>query len=160
MGHHLRPLVNCTFTLGQTSCSILRTIDPATHRDCGTREVLCIFDVSAESYCTAESKAQAFTPEDSPFEPAKPFPPDTRFLRTSLRPATSIIRASAPRMTARVTMAPMTPPTAVEMPLPFPLPLFSLDEDEEEPAADDEEEVPDAGAHTPVELPQALHQSL
>ena len=56
-----------------------------------------------------------------PGEPSLEFvagPLPDRLLRTSRRPATSMINASAPRITARVTIAPMTPPTAVEIPFP------------------------------------------
>lgn len=43
-----------------------------------------------------------------------------------------MISASAPSMTAKVTMAPITPPTAVEMPLP------PLEEEEEELLGEEE----------------------
>ena len=45
------------------------------------------------------------------------------FLLTSLNPATNIINPSTPKITARVTIAPMTPATAFDTPPPLPLPL-------------------------------------
>lgn len=60
------------------------------------------------------------------------------------------MRASTPRMTAKVTIAPITPATAFEMP-----------PDEEEVAvADEEEEVAvEVEAQIPLVFPQAVHQS-
>lgn len=79
-------------------------------------------------------------------------PPFSRFLLTNLKPATNSNKASAPRMTARVTMAPITPATGLLTPPP-PLPLLPLDEDA------GAELVEEVLAHTPVLLPQAAHQS-
>lgn len=63
-----------------------------------------------------------------------------------------MISASAPRITASVTIAPMTPATAFEIP---------PEEDEDEVA---EVEVPvevevEVEAQTPVEFPHFVHQS-
>lgn len=83
-------------------------------------------------------------------------PPANLFLLTSLKPATSMIKISAPRMTPSVTIAPMTPATAFEIPPPL--------EFEQEVVPDGElEELagpldPSAlGAQTPVLFPQRLH---
>src|SRR4051812_3657228 len=71
------------------------------------------------------------------------------FLLTSLHPVTSMTKTSAPKITANVTMAPMTPATGFEMP--------SEDDDEAvDPEAPDG--VVDAEAQLPVVTPQALHQ--
>lgn len=78
-------------------------------------------------------------------------PPASLFLLTTLMPPINRIKASTPRMTARVTIAPMTPATALEMPPP---------DDEEEAVTDGEEEVEvELEAQIPVVLPQAEHQS-
>ena len=79
-------------------------------------------------------------------------PPPTLFFRTNLNPATSIIKPSTPNITANVTIAPITPATALLIPplppLPLPLPptmgpglLSGL-------------------AQTPVEFPHASHHWL
>lgn len=70
-----------------------------------------------------------------------------RFLLTSLRPPTNMTNTSRPKTTARVTMAPMTPATALDTP-PDP---------EDEGVA-----VVAAGAlpaHVPVVFPHAWHQA-
>jgi hypothetical protein len=71
-------------------------------------------------------------------------------LLTSLQPVTSKTKPSIPKITARATMAPITPATALEMP----------PEDEV-----DDAEVPDGAEleveeHPVLELPQALHQDV
>ena len=75
------------------------------------------------------------------------------FLLTNLNPPRSKIAPSIARITARVTIAPMTPATAFEIPDPEP-------EDFEEPLLDEEPSSPlrYAEEQTPVELPQAVHQ--
>jgi len=75
----------------------------------------------------------------------------------------SMINSSIPRMTANVTMAPITPATAFEIPPPL---EEVLDEDPDEDPEDPlplelplPEDASKLGAQTPVLLPQALHQS-
>lgn len=77
-------------------------------------------------------------------------------LLTNLNPASNITNPSTPRTTASVTIAPMTPATGLLTPPPPPpplvlpaLPLFPPEEGD----------VSVEGAHTPVVLPHALHQS-
>ena len=78
-------------------------------------------------------------------------PPANLFLLTSLKPATSMIRISAPRMTASVTIAPITPATAFEILLPL---VVLGDEPEELVGPLDPSTL---GAQTPVLFPQRLH---
>jgi len=82
-----------------------------------------------------------------------PCPPRV-FLLTSLNPPTNMINASNPRITAKVTTAPITPPTAVE--IPWLLPEFELEE--EDPDELLELELAYA-AQVPVTFPQVLHHS-
>jgi hypothetical protein len=78
--------------------------------------------------------------------------PVNLLLFTTLKPATSIMRASVARMTVSVTIAPMTPATAFEIP---------PEEDEEAVAKADVPVEVEAvvEAQTPVEFPHLLHQS-
>ena len=72
----------------------------------------------------------------------------TALLPTNRNPPTSMIKASTPKITASVTMAPMTPATARDIP--------PADEPEGEFAAGDpEEEEEDEVAQTPVLFPHA-----
>ena len=92
---------------------------------------------------------QALAAGDADWEVACPAP--NRFFETNLKPPASIIKPSIPRTTARVTMAPITPATARDMP--------PDDEDniEEVAEGEDPEDVDVAvDAHTPVVFPQAL----
>lgn len=58
------------------------------------------------------------------------------FFDTILNPPKPKIKASKPKTTARVTMAPMTPLTAGLSPFPFPFPFPLESESEEEEAAE------------------------
>lgn len=80
-------------------------------------------------------------------------PPANLFLLTSLKPATSMIRISAPRMTASVTIAPMTPATAFEIPPPLEFELGGVPDEELAGPLDPIT----LGEQTPVLFPQRLH---
>ena len=69
---------------------------------------------------------------------------------TTLRPASNKIRASAPRITASVTIAPVTPATAFEIP---------PDDFDEVVEPEVPVEVDVVEAQTPVEFPHFVHQS-
>jgi len=83
-------------------------------------------------------------------------PPANLFLCTSLKPPASMIRISAPRMTASVTIAPMTPATAFEIPPPLECELEVVPEEELAGPLDPDPESA-LGAQTPVLFPQRLH---
>ena len=70
------------------------------------------------------------------------------FFLTSLNPPSNIATTSKPRTTARVTIAPITPATAFEIPDPL------LDDDDDDDVADAEEDEAVELAQTPVVLPQ------
>lgn len=71
-----------------------------------------------------------------------------------LSPPIKRINASRPRITANVTIAPMTPATAFEIP-----PDPDLDEEDGVAVEALPEAVADEGAQIPVVFPQAAHQS-
>jgi len=78
-------------------------------------------------------------------------PAPNLFLLTKRNPPSNMIRASNPRITANVTIAPITPATAFE------IPPEEDDCDEADVDADaEEEEVVEA--QTPVEFPHIWHQ--
>ena len=80
---------------------------------------------------------------------ATALPAKSRFLRTSLNPPRSRTNASINRMTPNVTMAPITPLTAGDSPLPLVDEPALLPEDDVDPLTDAA-----YGAQVPVVLPQ------
>lgn len=93
-----------------------------------------------------------FPPCSATAPPFPTAPPPNLFLLTTLNPAPNKTNASTPKITANVTIAPITPATALDIP-----PLFSA-EPESEPEEEEEEEAV-VSAQAPVELPHAAHQS-
>jgi len=109
-------------------------------------------------FLTAYAFAPAPIPD--PAGAAVPFEVARRFLLTSLSPARSMINNSRPKMTPSVTMAPITPATARDMPPPEELVLELEPDEEEDPRPLLVLVLPNwSGAHVPVLLPQALHQA-
>ena len=111
---------------------------------------LCL---SIYSLKTPKSHTMLF-PHDFSTPFAAPFiagSPCDLLLLTTRSPATNKINASKPKITASVTIAPMTPATALDTPPP---PLDGVGVAE---GADPLPSVADAGAHTPVEFPHAWH---